>query len=485
MRFASLGSGSEGNGLVVESGGTRILIDCGFGVRDTASGSPGWGSSRRRSMRFSSRTSMRPYRGRPRVRRAVRHSRLGDLRHAGCRLRALRGNERVYGFDSHERFAIGALEIQPVTVPHDAREPVQYVVGDGAHRVGVLTDIGMSHGPRRIVPVGLRRARARVQSRSRRCSRDGDYPVLAQAADRLPLRPSAQRGAAEILGRIDTSRLVHIIAAHLSRENNTPELASLALATALNCQPHGRHREPVRRIRLARDVKATRERQYGNRCEPRRELYKGRPRRCTPPTIPLLVMHYRDDVSAFDGVKLAQARAKGRDQQQDQRYVMGGSRRRHSDAFRPLLNERESLVKAMKMIPVECVVRNVCAGSMAKRYGIEEGSAPRAHLRVLPQERRAARSAVQRGSHSRSGMGDPRRHPQMKKLTHDVNAVLKPLFAGAASTSSTTSSSSGIRSTIPRAADAGRRIHAGRCRLGTRRPARSSTRTVSAAISAA
>ena len=36
MRFASLGSGSEGNGLVVESGGTRVLIDCGFGVRNTA-----------------------------------------------------------------------------------------------------------------------------------------------------------------------------------------------------------------------------------------------------------------------------------------------------------------------------------------------------------------------------------------------------------------------------------------------------------------
>ena len=36
MRFASLGSGSEGNGLVVEAGATRILIDCGFGVRDAA-----------------------------------------------------------------------------------------------------------------------------------------------------------------------------------------------------------------------------------------------------------------------------------------------------------------------------------------------------------------------------------------------------------------------------------------------------------------
>ena len=42
--------------------------------------------------------------------------------------------------------------------------------------------------------------------------------------------------------------------------------------------------------------------------------------------------------------------------------------------FVRLLNERESLVKAMKMVPVECVVRNICAGSMAKRYGIAEGT---------------------------------------------------------------------------------------------------------------
>ena len=36
MRFASIGSGSEGNGLIVEAGTTRVLIDCGFGIRDTA-----------------------------------------------------------------------------------------------------------------------------------------------------------------------------------------------------------------------------------------------------------------------------------------------------------------------------------------------------------------------------------------------------------------------------------------------------------------
>ncbi len=51
---------------------------------------------------------------------------------------------RVYGFDSHDVFAIGAIEVRPFPVPHDAREPVQFVVSDGVHRLGVLTDIGMT-----------------------------------------------------------------------------------------------------------------------------------------------------------------------------------------------------------------------------------------------------------------------------------------------------------------------------------------------------
>ena len=49
---------------------------------------------------------------------------------------------QIYGFDSHDAFVIGDLEIRPFPVPHDAREPVQFVVSDGAFRLGVLTDLG-------------------------------------------------------------------------------------------------------------------------------------------------------------------------------------------------------------------------------------------------------------------------------------------------------------------------------------------------------
>ena len=237
MRFASLGSGSEGNGLVVESGGTRILIDCGFGVRDT----------RKRLARLGLAPSSLDailvthehadhIGGVPGF--AAKYdipvwATFGTLAVVSERFE---GMERIYGFDSHERFAIGALEIQPVTVPHDAREPVQYVIGDGAHRVGVLTDIGMSTAH---VESCLSGCDALVLE----CNHDlsmlarGDYPYSLKQRIASRFGHLHNEAAAEILGRIDTSRLVHIIAAHLSRENNTPELASLALATALNCQP--------------------------------------------------------------------------------------------------------------------------------------------------------------------------------------------------------------------------------------------------------
>src|SRR5438045_9329323 len=107
----------------------------------------------------------------------------------------------------------------------------------------------------------------------------------------------------------------------------------------------------------------------------RQELYRGKAKTVfATDDANLLVMHYRDDVSAFDGVKLAKLAQKGETNNKINAYVMGKLAAAGIPThFVRLLNERESLVKAMKMVPVECVVRNVCAGSMAKRYGIEGG----------------------------------------------------------------------------------------------------------------
>jgi len=100
--------------------------------------------------------------------------------------------------------------------------------------------------------------------------------------------------------------------------------------------------------------------------------------------------------------------------------------------FLSVINERESLVKAMKMIPVECVVRNVVAGSMAKRYGIEEGLKLPEPIFEFFLKSDALHDPLVNDDHIRVlKWATSDEIVEMKTLTHKVNAVLKPLFAKA------------------------------------------------------
>ena len=166
--------------------------------------------------------------------------------------------------------------------------------------------------------------------------------------------------------------------------------------------------------------------------EKRQELYRGKAKTVySTDDAKFLVMHYRDDVSAFDGAKLAQLQRKGETNNKFNAYIMGKLAAAGVPThFVRVLSERESLVRAMKMIPVECVVRNVCAGSMAKRYGIEEG-------RRLPEpifefflKSDPLHDPLVNDDHIRVlGWATQDEIDQMRRLTHKVNAVLKPLFA--------------------------------------------------------
>ena len=235
MRFASIGSGSEGNGLVVEAGNTRVLIDCGFGVKDTVA------RLARAGLTPESLTAILVTHehadhvgGVPAF--AARHGipvwlTFGTLENSGERFGGMQG---VYCFDAHERFAIGDLEVCPFPVPHDAREPVQFVLTDGAHRVGVLTDIGTTT---RYVEMSLSGCDALVLE----CNHDlgmlerSDYPPSLKQRISGRLGHLHNEAAAALLAALDTTRLQHVIAAHLSKQNNTPDHARAALAGALGC----------------------------------------------------------------------------------------------------------------------------------------------------------------------------------------------------------------------------------------------------------
>jgi phosphoribosylaminoimidazole-succinocarboxamide synthase len=88
----------------------------------------------------------------------------------------------------------------------------------------------------------------------------------------------------------------------------------------------------------------------------------------------LFVMHYRNDATAFNGVKKESLINKGSVNNKFNAFIMdkleqSGVQTHHVQ----LLNENESLVKSLDMIPVECVVRNYAAGSICKRLGLEKG----------------------------------------------------------------------------------------------------------------
>ena len=129
-------------------------------------------------------------------------------------------------------FSIGDLQILPYTVPHDAREPLQFVFNDGARRLGVLTDAGMST---EYLCARLENMHALVLE----CNHDRE--MLANSAYPWSLKQRiggdfghlANDIASAILARVRHAALHTVVAAHLSKQNNTPLLAGQAIAVAL------------------------------------------------------------------------------------------------------------------------------------------------------------------------------------------------------------------------------------------------------------
>lgn len=234
MRFRSLGSGSAGNATLIEAGegpyATRVLVDCGFGLREMET----------------------------RLRRAgvqpdqidlifVTHEH-GDhvggalpfARRHGAALAMSDGTWRTVGDPETQAeldiritrdgdtLQIKGLALQPFTVPHDAREPLQLCLSDGQCRLGVLTDLGCETPH---VVAALQACTALLLE----CNHDehmlaaGPYPAVLKQRVGGRLGHLGNHQAASILSQCLHPGLSHVVAAHLSEQNNTPELALAAI----------------------------------------------------------------------------------------------------------------------------------------------------------------------------------------------------------------------------------------------------------------
>jgi len=220
MRFASLGSGSKGNATLVEWRNTCIMVDCGFSIRDTTARlqrlgktpdqlsailvthehSDHWKGVAPLAKRFG----LKVY-----VTAGTLKSRDVSLDSADFEI-----------IDSHRSFEVGDLRVTPVPVPHDAREPVQYVFDGGDHRLGVLTDIGCLTG--------------HVEDQYSRCDAllveaNHDIDMLASGPypEFLKQRVAGQWGhlnnnqTARLVSLIDQQRIQHLIIGHISDKNNS------------------------------------------------------------------------------------------------------------------------------------------------------------------------------------------------------------------------------------------------------------------------
>ena len=237
MRFASLGSGSAGNALLVEQGATRLLLDCGFGLRESVMRLQRLGIAAEELSGILVTHEHDDHAGG--VFKLAAKFRIPVWLTHGTHTMVQRHLARSYEIDmhvvdSHQPFSVGDLEVHPFPVPHDAREPVQFVFGNGAQRLGVLTDTGVSTPHIEAMLSGC-------DALALECNHDLDMLMNGPYARQLKQRVSSRLGhldnhsAATLLGKLDNRRLQHIVAAHLSAQNNSPSLARQALSAALGC----------------------------------------------------------------------------------------------------------------------------------------------------------------------------------------------------------------------------------------------------------
>ena len=232
MRFCFLGSGSKGNAAVVNHGDTSVLLDCGFHYRDLVS------RLEQKGMHPKQISAV-----------ALSHEH-GDhvrglkvfLKNNSVPVYATSGTIDVLGLDAlthkiraGETFNVGDIALHAYKIPHDAREPVQFVIQAGGRQLGVITDAGW-------VATDVKKALEGSDSLVIECNYDRDmlevnqeYPVRVKQRIAGNLGHLSNESASYLAGHLNSERkLTNLVAAHLSENNNTEDLAYKALFSTVN-----------------------------------------------------------------------------------------------------------------------------------------------------------------------------------------------------------------------------------------------------------
>ena len=227
LRFASLGSGSRGNATLVESSNALIMVDCGFTLKEA-----------------EKRLRWLGHHPEDITAILVTHEHGDHIKGVGPFARKY--NVPVYMtfgtlktdvagklpdltiIDTHSRFQVADLDVTPVAVPHDAREPCQFVFRQQQKTFGVLTDLGS------VTPFVIDQYRC-CDALMLECNHDTQMLATGPYHQSLKLRDGGQWGhlnnhqAAGLLREIKTDALQHLVISHISEQNNTEQLARTAI----------------------------------------------------------------------------------------------------------------------------------------------------------------------------------------------------------------------------------------------------------------
>ena len=242
MRFASLGSGSKGNGLLVEHRQTCLLVDCGFTLKDT---------TRRLARLGKTPTDLTAV--------LVTHEHGDHIRGVGALARkynlpvymthgtsrewlgrdnGINRSVQLEYINSHQDFALGGITVRPVAVPHDAREPCQFTFHCDDKKLGLLTDLGS------ITPF-VQQAYQGCHAVLLECNHDrgmlaeGPYPYSLKQRVGGDYGHLSNEQAAVLLKNIMGEQLQHVVLSHISETNNTAAYACNAIKPILQAQFEG------------------------------------------------------------------------------------------------------------------------------------------------------------------------------------------------------------------------------------------------------
>lgn len=239
MRFKSLGSGSTGNALVIESKKnagyvSRVLIDCGFTQKE-----------------LMARLHLAGLTPEDLSGIFITHE---HSDHVGCAFKfakrwgiplwmsegtALGTGEMDKEVELHlvsdgQPFEIGGLRLIPFTVPHDAREPLQLRVEDAQHKLGLLTDLGQVTD---YVIQNIYKCDALVleSNHDPQMLAKSAYPAFLKKRVAGSFGHLSNAAAIEVLHEVLHGGLQHVVAAHLSQQNNQPEIVAQHFSEVLKC----------------------------------------------------------------------------------------------------------------------------------------------------------------------------------------------------------------------------------------------------------